>query len=87
MNDWVGRTVGQVLALCGATFGEVRLIDEPPGRLRAVQFTCREGGGQARPVTLEIEPRPELFSEDRSWAQALVEGQRVVGVHSSPEFF
>ena len=86
MSDWVGLTVGQVLEMCGATFGEVRLVDEPPGKLRAVQFVFR-AGGEARPVTLEIESRPELFSRERAWAPALVEGQRVVGVHASTEFF
>ena len=79
MDEWVGLTVGRVLEICGASFAELRLVDEPPGKLRAVQLVCQEGG-RARPITLEIEYGPELFSPARTWSQVLVEAQRVVRV-------
>lgn len=80
MGDWVGLTVGQVLALCEADYRDVQFIDEPPGKLRAVEFNCRHGGGQRR-VRLEIQYDPELFSRRRSWERSVVEGRKVLKAH------
>jgi len=84
MDKWIGLTVGQVLEICGASYADARLVDDPPGRLRAVEFERREGG-KPTPVVLEIASGPDLFSEERTWSQTLVEKQRVVGVHSSTD--
>lgn len=79
MHEWVGLTVAQVLALCGTAYEDVTLHDEPPGKLRTVQFLCRKLDPPVR-VTVEIEYDSALFSRDRSWPRALVESRRVVAV-------
>jgi len=84
MDKWVGLSVGEVLEICGASYADARLLDDPPGRLRAVEFECREDG-QPKPVVLEIDSGPGLFSEERAWPQTLVEKQKVVAVHSSAD--
>ena len=77
--EWIGLTVAQVLSLCGATYAELTMIDEPPGKLRALEFDCREG--KVRRVVIEIEYGPDLFSTTRSWPEELVGRQTVTGVH------
>jgi hypothetical protein len=77
---WVGLTVAQVLSLCGASYAEVRPIDEPPGKLRALELECRDPTPHR--VVLEIDYRPELFSATRTWAEALVRRQVVTAVRS-----
>ncbi len=79
MQTWVGLTVAQVLASCGTPYEDVRLHDEPPGKLRTVEFVCRSQQPPAR-VTLELAYRDELFSTERRWPRALVEAQTVAGV-------
>jgi len=80
---WVGLTVAQVLSLCGASYGELTPIDEPPGKLRALEFECRDPA--PRRVVIEIAYRPELFSAARSWAEDLVRRQVVIGVRRPGE--
>ena len=84
MHHWIGLTVAQVLALCGASYSEIQMVDEPPGKLRGVEFVCQEEG-QPRRVLLEIEYHPGLFSSERSWDSTLVRDQKVVGVRDSGE--
>ena len=79
MQNWIGLTVAQVLALCGTPYGDVRMVDEPPGKLRAVELDCHQGDQTLRMV-LELEYQPKLFSADRTWDEALVGQQKVVGV-------
>jgi hypothetical protein len=79
MHNWIGLTVAQVLALCGASYDSVTMVDEPPGKLRAVELDCREGGRTVR-VVLELEYVPKLFSASRTWDQGLVASQKVIGV-------
>lgn len=76
MQSWIGLTVAQVLASCGATYTEVRLVDEPPGKLRAVQVPCHQGEPPRR-VALELRYHDGLFSAERSWSRELVEAQIV----------
>jgi len=82
MNQWIGLTIGQILQQCDADFPDVQLLDEPPGKLRAVEFTCR---AEQRPqrVILEINYHSSLFSSERRWPQDLVKAQKVVKVHYS----
>ncbi len=80
MSNWIGLTIGQILELCGVSYSEVQMVDEPPGKLRAVEFNCREGD-RARRVRLEVQYSSGLFSKDRSWDQAVVEAQPVTKVH------
>ena len=82
MKEWIGLTIGEVLVRCGVSFADVQVLDEPPGKLRAVEFVCLEGG-QPRRVVLEIDYCSDLFSVDRSWSQKLVEEQTVVKVRPS----
>jgi hypothetical protein len=84
MNDWIGLRVAEVLALCKATYGDLRLLDEPPGKLRAVRFLCRDVE-PPRQVVLEIEYAAESFSAARSWAQEFVEKLKVVKVYESTD--
>lgn len=82
MQTWVGLTVAQVLALCGTSYNEVSLIDEPPGKLRAIQFDCH----QSRPamhVVLELQYHGALFSAERTWSSELVQTQEVARVLES----
>ncbi|HEX6899536.1 MAG TPA: hypothetical protein VF789_07485 [Thermoanaerobaculia bacterium] len=82
MHPWIGSTVAQVLALCGASYSEIQMVDEPPGKLRGVEFVCQEEGTPRR-VLLEIEYHSGLFSAERSWNSKLVQDQKVVGVRAS----
>ncbi len=79
MENWIGLTVAQVLALCGTPFSDVTMMDEPPGKLRAVGLDCHQGD-QALHVVLELAYQPTLFSIDRKWDEGLVGAQKVVGV-------
>ena len=81
MRHWIGRTVGEVLALCNVRFSEVSMIDEPPGKLRAVAFTCRDPAGDSK-VELAFDYDASLFSATRSWPRALVEQRLVSGVRT-----
>jgi hypothetical protein len=82
MQSWIGRTVGQVLAECGARFDEMELIDEPPGKLRAAQVDCRRANPPSV-LILELHYHPGLFSAERTWSRELVEAQVVTRVHES----
>lgn len=84
MHHWIGLTIAQVLALCGTSYGEIQMVDEPPGKLRGVEFVCQEEG-KPRRVLLEIEYHLGLFSSERSWDSAVVRDQKVVGVRDSAE--
>jgi hypothetical protein len=75
--------VGEVLALCNVRFSEVTMIDEPPGKLRAVAFTCRDPAGDSK-VELTFDYDASLFSSTRSWPRALVERRLVSGVDTLP---
>ena len=48
MNNWVGLTVAEILALCATDFAEVSMIDEPPGKLRAIEFPVMPSRAAAR---------------------------------------
>ncbi|WAS95000.1 hypothetical protein [Nannocystis punicea] len=80
--SWVGLTVGQVLSQCGTVAGEMEMVDEPPGKLRAVEFDCHQSD-PARRVILEFEYHEGLFSSERSWSNELVTAQRVTRVPES----
>ena len=82
MNDWIGLTVAEVLELCHASFGDVQLLDEPPGKLRSVRFVCRDTE-PPRAVVLEIEYGSGSFSQTRSWPQLFVERLKVVKVNET----
>jgi hypothetical protein len=84
MQTLIGRTVSEALAICDAGYGDVRMLDEPPGKLKAIALTCREGG-QPKRLVLELEYGPELFSADRSWPEPLVRAQRIVNVRPSTD--
>lgn len=79
MQSWIGLTVAQVLAACGTPFGNVTMVDEPPGKLRALEFECRQGAVATR-YLLEFEYHAGLFSAQRDWAESLVGRQKVTGV-------
>jgi hypothetical protein len=81
MTDWIGSTVAQVLARCRAHYSEVQLIDEPPGKLRLLKFTCRED--EPKQVVIEVESGSGSFSPNRSWRQSVVERLKVVKVHDA----
>ena len=84
MNDWIGLTVAEVLALCHTSYSDVRLLDEPPGKLRSIRFLCRDAE-PPRNVVLEIEYGSGSFSQARSWPQSFVEKLKVERVHESTE--
>ena len=81
MSDWIGSTVAQVLARCRAHYSEVQLIDEPPGKLRLLKFTCR--ADDPKQVVIEVESAAGSFSPNRSWRQSEVEKLKVVKVHDA----
>ncbi|TKD03553.1 hypothetical protein [Polyangium fumosum] len=81
-TTWIGLTVGQVLAQCGTPDSELRMQDEPPGKLRGVEFDCHESE-PARRVVLEFEYHTALFSEERAWGSEFVKAQRVIRVLES----
>jgi hypothetical protein len=77
MKDWRGKTVGELLARCGADYEHAEFHDEPPGKLRAVSFLCGDEGE----LTLEIDA---LFSETREWDRDAVLRQIVRNVRTEP---
>lgn len=83
MENLVGLTVGMVLSRFGVGYTDLRLIDEPPGRLWGVEIAVSGLPGPQR-LVLQIEPQPGLFSEARNWPQEMVERQRVLKVHDAP---
>jgi hypothetical protein len=83
MNDWVGLTIAEVLERCRTSYEDLEFVDEPPGKLRALEFNCRQTG-QPKKVVVEIAPCPELFSAERSWPRTLVLAQKVTGVLHPP---
>lgn len=82
MQNWIGLTVAQVLSLCGTPYSDVRMVDEPPGKLRAVEFDCHQRP-QSVHVMLELEYQPALFSADRLWPEDLIGQQKVIGVRET----
>jgi hypothetical protein len=77
VKPWIGMTVAQVLAWCGTPYAEVKFIDEPPGKLRAIEFDCRRCEPEVR-LTLEFEYHIGLFSMQREWERDVVTAQTVV---------
>jgi hypothetical protein len=86
INDWTGKTIGEILEQCKCSPGELRYIDEPPGKLCAVEIMC-EMNGKREKVVLEITYDVNLFSLDRNWPVDLVKEQKVVKVHRPGEAF
>ncbi|QVQ26397.1 hypothetical protein [Achromobacter deleyi] len=84
MEDWVGKTVGEVLALCQTRYADVTMVDEPPGKLRAVELDCAARIPVSRYV-LEFDYRPALFSAQRDWPESLVGAQTVTAVRNAAE--
>jgi len=78
-SAWTGLTVSQVLTRCDAEYAEVRLVDEPPGKLRAVEFVCHSVV-PPRKLRLEIAYDSSLFSAARDWARDVVLGRTVIRV-------
>ncbi|MDI1450917.1 hypothetical protein [Polyangium sp. 6x1] len=78
-TSWIGLTVGQVLAQCRTPDSELSMRDEPPGKLRGVEFGCHQGDSAKR-VVLEFEYHTGLFSAERTWALEIVKAQRVIRV-------
>lgn len=81
MQNWIGLSVAQVLALCGTPYSDARMVDEPPGKLRAVEIDCHQGDRTVR-VVLELEYKPALFSVDRVWEEKVVGQQKVIAVRA-----
>jgi len=67
----VGKTVGQIMEEAGLEFGDLELIDEPPGKLRQVAYTAT-GEGEPRRIVLLLRYDSSLFSPEREWARDLV---------------
>lgn len=76
-----GKTVAEAMALCGTTYDQLVLLDEPPGRLRLIEMACRASESEAR-IVLELADDAALFSADRHWPREAVlalEVRRVLG--------
>ncbi|AVJ29737.1 hypothetical protein [Achromobacter spanius] len=84
MEDWIGKTVGEVLDLCQTRYADVTMVDEPPGKLRAIELDCVARVPVSRFV-LEFDYRPDLFSAARHWPEALVGAQRITAVRNAAE--
>lgn len=85
-NNWIGQTIGEVLEECQTGPYRLRYIDEPPGKLRAVEITC-EVNNEKQKVLLEIEYNSNLFSADRNWSLDLIKKQKVMKVHPADKPF
>ena len=81
MPSWIGLTVREVLDACGTPYADVSLIDDPPGKLRAIEFDCRARA--PRHTVLVLRSHAGLFDEARRWSRALVEAQTVERVLDS----
>ena len=84
MQDWIGKTVGEVLELFQTRYADVTMVDEPPGKLRAVELDCAARVPVSRFV-LEFDYRPDLFSAARNWPESLVGAQRITAVRNAAE--
>ena len=85
-NNWIGLTLGEVLEECKCAPEGLRYIDEPPGKLRAVEITC-EMNNTKQKIVLEIDYDTGLFSIERDWPFDLLRKQKVVKVHQAGEPF
>jgi len=83
MHSWIGLTVAQVLSQCGTAYEEVRLVDEPPGKLRELAFVCRSET-PPREVAVTIQYTSSLFSARREWPRPLVESSKIIAVRGAP---
>lgn len=81
LEQWIGHSVAHVLHACGTRYDEVVAIDEPPGKLRAVEFVCH-GAEPPRRLRVRFAYDARLFSSARHWPEALVESQTVIAVES-----
>lgn len=72
---WKTMQVGDVLRDCGVTYASIDFIDEPPGKLRALALRCGD-----RDVILAVNYVSALFSDQRTWPEAIVREQPVAGV-------
>ncbi len=85
-DSWIGQTVGEVLKQINRGPGDLRYIDEPPGKLCAVEIIDEKHGDKQK-IVLEIAYNARLFSIDRNWQFDLVKKQKVVNVHLHGEPF
>lgn len=79
MHTWIGLTVAQVLTQCGTPYEDVQFVDEPPGKLRELVFTCRNETPPHK-VAIAIDYDSSLFSSQRNWPRLLVEHRKVIDV-------
>lgn len=84
MHVLAGLTIAKVLAACHAEFADLTLIDEPPGRLRAIEIACRAPEAAGR-LLLDVAGDVALFSEDRAWLEADVLKLKVIRVAKADE--
>ena len=80
-EQWIGRSVAQVLEACGTRYDEVVAVDEPPGKLGAVEFVCHRTDPPRR-LRVRFAYDATLFSTARHWSRSLVEAQTVTVVES-----
>jgi len=83
MKSWIGLTVAQALTQCGASYDEVRLVDEPPGKLVELVFMCKTET-PPRKLAVTIAYTSRLFSARREWPRQLVESSKITAVRDAP---
>jgi hypothetical protein len=68
LQDLVGLTIAKILTVCHADYADLTMIDEPPGRLQAVEIVCR-APDHTDNFLLDVSGNLGLFSEGRDWSE------------------
>ncbi len=79
VKEFAGRPAARAIAHFAPGPVKFTMIDEPPGKLRAVEFVSRRGG-QPRKVTLRLKYTIKLFSAERAWSREAIESATVEDV-------
>ena len=80
-ENWIGLTVAEVMKQCKCRPQDISYIDDPPGKLRAVEITDADG----QKKVLEIVYHAGLFSAQRNWSFTVVGEQKVIKVLTDTE--
>jgi hypothetical protein len=82
--NFTGLSVAQVLARCAVDYEQLRLIDDPPGVLRAIELPDNACGGGKR-IILDLSADNSLFSPEMNWPQEAVLRLKVTNVLDSAD--
>lgn len=79
MVTTIRKSAGEVLDHFAVKPSELNLIDDPPGKLKAIRFTTKRRNKTTR-VEVRLRYTLELFSADRSWTPDSIRSAEVEAI-------